>query len=266
MFVWVFLFFYLIVIVYLFFWMVMSVFKNFDDIFEYSWLLLFLWYLENFVFVWNQGIFFYFMNSVIVMVLMCVIIVFISVWVVYGFFWFEFKGKGFFLVLCFGGLMLMLQVSFVLFYFIIQLLGLYNMYWVLILLYVVYWILFIIILICFYFFFILKELEEVVYLDGCISFGVFFRIFLLMSVLILVIFGILMVYYIWNEFMFVIIFIDDENLWIILVGLMQFRDVLQIDWGVLLVGLMILVVLIIILFLLMQKYFVCGIVSGSVKG
>lgn len=94
------------------------------------------------------------------------------------------------------------------------------MYWVLILLYVVYWILFIIILICFYFFFIFKELEEVVYLDGCMSFGVFFRIFLLMSVLILVIFCILMVYYMWNEFMFVIIFIDDENLWIILVGLM----------------------------------------------
>lgn len=47
---------------------------------------------------------------------------------------------------------------------------------------------------------------------------------------------------------------------------MQFRDALQTDWGVLLAGLTISAAPIIILFLLMQKYFVRGIASGSVKG
>lgn len=87
-----------------------------------------------------------------------------------------------------------------------------------------------------------------------------------MSVPILVTSCILTAYHTWNEFMFAIIFIDDENLRTIPAGLMQFRDALQTDWGVLLAGLTISAAPIIILFLFMQKYFVRGIASGSVKG
>jgi raffinose/stachyose/melibiose transport system permease protein len=47
---------------------------------------------------------------------------------------------------------------------------------------------------------------------------------------------------------------------------MQFRDALQTNWGVLLAGLMISAAPIIILFLFMQKYFIRGLASGSVKG
>ncbi|MEC3640827.1 carbohydrate ABC transporter permease [Bacillus halotolerans] len=264
--VWVFLFLYLIAIAYPLLWMVMSAFKSSDDIFENSWSLPSSWHPENFVSAWNQGISSYFMNSVIVTALTCVITVFISAWAAYGLSRFEFKGRGFFLVLCLGGLMLTPQVSLVPLYSIIQSLGLYNTYWALILPYAAYRIPFTIILIRSYFLSISKELEEAAYLDGCTSFGVFFRIFLPMSVPILVTSGILTAYHTWNEFMFAIIFIDDENLRTIPAGLMQFRDALQTDWGVLLAGLTISAAPIIILFLFMQKYFVRGIASGSVKG
>lgn len=92
-----------------------------------------------------------------------------------------------------------------------------------------------------------------------------FRIFIPMSKPILLTTVILTAYYTWNEFMFAIIFIDDDSLRTIPAGLMQFRDALQTDWGVLLSGLTISAAPIVILFLFMQKYFIRGIASGSVK-
>ncbi|MNG38883.1 L-arabinose transport system permease protein AraQ [compost metagenome] len=66
--------------------------------------------------------------------------------------------------------------------------------------------------------------------------------------------------------MFAIIFIDDNSLKTIPAGLMQFRDALQTDWGVLLAGLTISAVPIVVVFLFLQQYFVRGIANGSVKG
>ncbi len=64
---------------------------------------------------------------------------------------FQFKGKGFVLIICLGGLMLTPQVSLVPLYSIIQSLGLYNTYWALILPYAAYRIPFTVILIRSYF-------------------------------------------------------------------------------------------------------------------
>ncbi len=84
-----------------------------------------------------------------------------------------------------------------------------------------------------------------------------------MSVPILVTSGILTAYHTWNEFMFAIIFIDDENLRTIPAGLMQFRDASQTDWGVFAGRLTISLAPIIALFLLMQRYFIRGIACGK---
>ncbi|MEC0493015.1 carbohydrate ABC transporter permease [Bacillus glycinifermentans] len=247
-------------------WMVMSSLKSSDDIFEHSWSLPKEWHFENYTAAWNQGISAYFMNSVIVTFLTCVITVFVSAWAAYGLARFEFKGKTTVFILCLGGLMLTPQISIVPLYSIIQSLGLYNTYWALILPYAAYRIPFTVILIRSYFLSIPKELEEAAYIDGCTSFGVFFKIFLPMGLPILLTSGILTAYHTWNEFMFAIIFIDDENFKTIPAGLMQFRDALSTDWGVLLAGLTISAAPIVILFLFMQKYFVRGIAGGSVKG
>jgi raffinose/stachyose/melibiose transport system permease protein len=66
--------------------------------------------------------------------------------------------------------------------------------------------------------------------------------------------------------MFALIFVDSDSLKTIPAGLMQFRDALQTNWGVLMAGLMISALPIILLFMFMQKYFIRGLSSGSVKG
>ncbi|MES9793168.1 carbohydrate ABC transporter permease [Priestia megaterium] len=256
---------YFIVIAYPLLWMIISSFKSTDEIFTHSWSMPHTWLIENYVTAWKSGISSYFLNSVIVTGASCFLTVLVSALGAYGLSRFEFQGKAFVLIICLGGLMLSPQVSLIPLYSIIQKLGIYNTHLALILPYVAYRIPLTILLIRAYFLSIPKELEEAARLDGCTSFGILFRIFIPMSTPILLTTTILTAYYTWNEFMFAIIFIDDDSLRTIPAGLMQFRDALQTDWGVLLAGLTISAAPIVMLFLFMQKYFIRGIANGSIK-
>ncbi|CAK8584738.1 carbohydrate ABC transporter permease [Priestia megaterium] len=256
---------YFIVIAYPLLWMIISSFKSTEEIFTHSWSMPHTWLIGNYVTAWKSGISSYFLNSVIVTGASCFLTVLVSALGAYGLSRFEFQGKAFVLIICLGGLMLSPQVSLIPLYSIIQKLGIYNTHLALILPYVAYRIPLTILLIRAYFLSIPKELEEAARLDGCTSLGILFRIFIPMSTPILLTTTILTAYYTWNEFMFAIIFIDDDSLRTIPAGLMQFRDALQTDWGVLLAGLTISAAPIVMLFLFMQKYFIRGIANGSVK-
>ncbi|MDD1513922.1 carbohydrate ABC transporter permease [Priestia megaterium] len=256
---------YFIVIAYPLLWMIISSFKSTEEIFTHSWSMPHTWLIENYVTAWKSGISSYFLNSVIVTGASCFLTVLVSALGAYGLSRFKFQGKAFVLIVCLGGLMLSPQVSLIPLYSIIQKLGIYNTHLALILPYVAYRIPLTILLIRAYFLSIPKELEEAARLDGCTSLGILFRIFIPMSTPILLTTTILTAYYTWNEFMFAIIFIDDDSLRTIPAGLMQFRDALQTDWGVLLAGLTISAAPIVMLFLFMQKYFIRGIANGSVK-
>ncbi|MNH99574.1 L-arabinose transport system permease protein AraQ [compost metagenome] len=103
-------------------------------------------------------------------------------------------------------------------------------------------------------------------MDGCSVFRTYLSIFLPMSLPIIMTTIILTSYYAWNEFLFSIIFIDSDKYRTIPAGLMNFKDALSTDWGVLLAGLVISSLPLIILFIFMQKYFIQGMSDGSVKG
>ncbi|MNW58076.1 L-arabinose transport system permease protein AraQ [compost metagenome] len=117
-----------------------------------------------------------------------------------------------------------------------------------------------------YFLGIPKEIEESATMDGCSVFRTYLSIFLPMSLPIIMTTIILTSYYAWNEFLFSIIFIDSDKYRTIPAGLMNFKDALSTDWGVLLAGLVISSLPLIILFIFMQKYFIQGMSDGSVKG
>ena len=77
---------------------------------------------------------------------------------------------------------------------------------------------------------------------------------------------VLTAYYAWNEFLFATIFIDSDKLKTIPSGLMNFRDALQTDWGVLLAGMVISALPMIVLLTILQKHLVRGMSEGSIKG
>ncbi len=255
-----------LMIAYPLFWMVMSSFKSYDDIYQNVWSLPEVWHFENYVNAWQKGISGYFKNSVIVTVSTVAGVLLIASLCAYGLSRYNFKGLNVILLFCMGGMMLSPQVCLIPLYGLLKTLHIHNTYFAMILPYIAFRLPISVLLIRSYFLSIPKELEESATLDGCTPFGTFIRIFVPISKPILLTCTVLTSYYSWNEFLFSIIFIDSDSLKTIPSGLMNFRDALQTDWGILLAGMVLAALPIIILFIFMQKYFIRGMTAGSVKG
>ena len=230
------LFIYFLLVAYPLFWMICNSLKSYKEIYKNIWAMPKSPLWNNYALAWQRGISKYFLNSVLV--------------------------TGSTIV----GAILSPQVTLIPLYKIIQALHIHNTYLALIIPYTAYRIPLIVMLIRSHFLSIPKEIEESAILDGCSSFKVFYNIFLPMSKPILLTCTILTAYYAWNEFLYAIIFIDSDKFRTIPAGLMNLRDALQTDWGVLLAGMTISAAPLIILFLLMQKQFIRGMTAGSVKG
>lgn len=111
-----------------------------------------------------------------------------------------------------------------------------------------------------------KDMEEAATIDGCNTFQVFYKIVVPISLPIFASTAIMDAIFVWNEFLFALVFVENKAITTIPVGLMAFRDALNTDWTVLLAGITIATLPMAILFLCMQKYFVKGLTSGAVKG
>ncbi|TCP20776.1 carbohydrate ABC transporter membrane protein 2 (CUT1 family) [Scopulibacillus darangshiensis] len=264
--VYVILIIYFLLIAYPLFWMVVNSLRDSNDIITNSWGLPDKLLFKNYATAWESGIARYFLNSVIVTGITCLLTILFSALAAYAFARFQFKGKNALLIFCIGGLMLAPQVSLIPLYKLMQSLNLYDTYWALILPYVAYRIPFILLLIRSYFLGIPREISESAYLDGCNNFQIFTKIFLPLSKPVLMTAAVLTGYFAWNEFMFAIVFISNDELKTVPAGLMQFRDALQTDWGSLLAGLTISALPIVLLFLFAQKYFIRGLSNGGLKG
>ena len=158
------------------------------------------------------------------------------------------------------------QVALIPLFELLTWMDLINTRWALILTYVAYRLPLAIILLRAFFLSIPKELEEAAIIDGCSEFGIYMKIYLPLSIPIILTTIVLTAYFAWNEFLFATIFIDSNILKTIPSGLMNFRDALRTDWGVLLAGMVIASIPMIILLVFLQKYLVRGLSDGSVKG
>jgi raffinose/stachyose/melibiose transport system permease protein len=253
-------------IVYPLFWMVTSSFKSYDEIYGSVWGLPSKWLFSNYATAWNKGVANYFVNSLIVTSSTIVGVIIIASLCAFGLSRYQLKYGKTMLLFVMGGMMLNPQVCLVPLYILFQQLHLYNTYYALILTYIAFMLPITVLLIRAYFLGISKEIEESAKMDGCSAFRIYWSIFMPMSIPIILTATILVAYYAWNEFLFAIIFIGSDKLKTIPAGLMNFRDALSTDWGVLLAGLVISATPLILLFIFMQKYFIRGIAAGSVKG
>jgi raffinose/stachyose/melibiose transport system permease protein len=165
-----------------------------------------------------------------------------------------------------GGMMLNPQVCLIPLYSLLRKLKMHNTYFALIVPYIAFRLPLITLLIRTFFLATPREIEESATLDGCNDFQTYSRIFMPMAQSILVTGVILTAFYAWNEFLFGIIFIDSSRYRTIPAGLMSFRDTLRTDWGLLLAGMGFSAMPMILLFVALQKYFIRGMLAGSVKG
>lgn len=257
---------YAICIIYPLLWMLISGFKTKSELFLNTWAFPKEWLWENYKTAWEVGVGRYFFNSVFVTSVSVVLSVIISACCAFALSRFEFKGEKIILLIVVGALMLSPQVSLISLYKLLQKLNIYNTYLALIIPYVAFRIPFTTFLIRSYFLDLPREVEDAAYIDGCNSWGVFWKIILPMSKPIVSTASLLAAMQVWNEFMFALVFIEDSNLKTIPIGLMSLRSTLSTDWTVLLAGLSISAIPMVILFIIFQKQFVRGMTSGSVKG
>ncbi|MEC1520641.1 carbohydrate ABC transporter permease [Neobacillus niacini] len=255
-----------IVILYPLLWMVISSMKSYNEIFNDVWGLPSTWLVENYSLAWSKDISGYFMNSLFVTSVTIIAVLIIGSMAAFVLARYKTRWIDIALIFTIGGMMMNPQVALIPLFNILTSLDLINSHWALILTYIAYRLPLTILLLRGYFLSIPKELEESAIIDGCTEFGIYRRIYLPMSVPILLTTIVLTAFFAWNEFLFATIFIDSETLKTIPSGLMNFRDALRTDWGVLLAGMVLASLPMIALLIFLQKYLVQGLSEGSVKG
>jgi len=113
-----------------------------------------------------------------------------------------------------------------------------------------------------------RDLEESALIDGCTTFGVLWRIMLPSAVPGLVTVGLFAFLAAWNEFFAPLILLTDpakQTLPVAIANLRQ-QNMGVIDYGATEAGVVVLALPCVILFLLLQRYYVRGFMSGAVKG
>jgi multiple sugar transport system permease protein len=110
------------------------------------------------------------------------------------------------------------------------------------------------------------ELEDAARIDGCGRWRIFWQIFLPLSGPGLATVAIFTFVSQWNNLVGPLIYLTNQSLWPLTMGLAGFQSEYSTRWNVLMAGTLISVIPGFLIFLFAQRYFIQGIVLGSVKG
>lgn len=109
-------------------------------------------------------------------------------------------------------------------------------------------------------------LEEAAEIDGYNKFQTIIKVIIPLSVPSLISTGLYAFINAWNEFMFGYIFISTDKYRTLTPAIMLFKGANTIDWGAMMAASVVAVIPVTFIFLFLQKYFLAGLMSGSVKG
>lgn len=110
------------------------------------------------------------------------------------------------------------------------------------------------------------ELDDAARIDGCSTFGIYWRIILPLAKPAIGISAIFAIQYHWNDFFQPLIYLSTEDHFTLSLGLQMFRNEFMTIWNLLMAGSLMAMLPLIIFFLIAQKYYIQGIVFSGVKG
>jgi raffinose/stachyose/melibiose transport system permease protein len=245
--------------------MAISGFKTNSELYGDAWGLPGEWRWGNYVQAWEYGVIHYLFNSVIVTLGSIALVVLVSSWVAFALVRVKIPLAQPVLLFIMGGLMLSETVALVPLFRIMRGVGLYNSLLGIIVLYVAFRIPFTTILIRSYMIDLPSELSDSAVVDGCSQWQQYWRITMPLCKPILVSAAVLQALFSWNEFVFALVFIKDDVIKTMPVGLMTLMSKLTTNWPVVFAGLTISALPMIIAFLIGQRQFVRGITEGIGK-
>ncbi|MCF6093614.1 carbohydrate ABC transporter permease [Microaerobacter geothermalis] len=110
-----------------------------------------------------------------------------------------------------------------------------------------------------------REIEEAAIVDGCSSFGVFWRIVFPLLKPITVTIIILNSLWIWNDFLLPLLVLQDQNLRTIPLATFFFFGQYTKQWDLALAALILGIIPLLIFFFFLQRHIIKGIIEGSIK-
>lgn len=112
-----------------------------------------------------------------------------------------------------------------------------------------------------------REMDEAARIDGAGYFQIFWRIMVPLSLPALGIVSIFHFFYAWNDFFEPLIYLNNNNVWTVAIGLAGFTASYGgTAWNLLMAASLVAMLPCIVLFFLAQRYFVQGVVISGVKG
>ncbi|MBP3952847.1 carbohydrate ABC transporter permease [Bacillus suaedae] len=259
------------VMVYPILWMFASSLKPSEEIFNNALSLIpsiFVW--ENYPQGWegfgNMGFDIFFKNSAIVTSLVVVGAICSSSIVAYGFARLNFKFKGLLFACLMGTIMLPVQITLIPQYILFHNIGWVNTFYPLIVPAFLGGTPFFVFLLIQFIRGIPRELDEAAIVDGCSTFGVFWRIILPLLKPALVTVALFAFMWTWDDFLAPLIYLNNANLHTVTIGLRNFMDADgNTSWGPLLAMSSLSLVPQFVLFAFFQKYLVEGIATTGLK-
>lgn len=256
----------LISVLYPLFWMIISGFKTNTELLTKPFSFPSKWLFSNYTHIWKSAIQTYFFNSFIITVVTSFLVAVISALAAFALSRYEFRFRYAIFMYLICGMMLAPQVSLISNYKLLQQLQLYDTRLGLILVYTAFRIPYTTFLMWTYFSTISKDMEEAATLDGCSSFQSLIYVLLPLSKPIMATGILLTVRYVWNDFLFSMVYTESAALRTIPYGLNALKSETGTEWAMLIAGMVLSAIPLVALFLFTQKSFVRGLAGGAVKG
>lgn len=255
-----------VIVLYPLIWMFYTSFKEQWEIFQEPFALPTSLNMANYVEAWTRGNFGrYFFNSVFVTIPSVAGILLVSALAAYAFARMRFRGSTVLFYLILLGIMIPPQAIVIPAFLLVSRLGLINSFAALFLTYLSW---------CPVGMFILhgffkslpEELLDAARVDGASSLRVFWQIALPLAKPALATVAIFYFVWVWNDFIYPLLYLQDDRMSTIPLGLMLFRGQYQTNWGLQAAALSIASFVPLLFYLLFQDKFVKGVTAGALKG
>lgn len=178
----------------------------------------------------------------------------------------EFRGRSLLFNLFTLGLLFPLSVAILPLYILLRQLGLLNSLWGVILPQVAFGLAGNILILRGFFLAIPGELQDAAFIDGCTAFDFFWRILLPLTRPALAAVGVLVMIGSWNELFLPLLVLDNDALWTLPLGTMQYQGQYGQDWARVLAFVTLTIVPTVIFYLLAERQIVAGLTAGAIKG
>ncbi|GAA5004763.1 carbohydrate ABC transporter permease [Actinopolymorpha pittospori] len=241
-------------------------FKTQADFFTNPWWLPEHLVLGNYTYAWTQARIPRFMlNSLVVAVLTTGLTLVLASLAGYAFARFRFRWRNGLFLLFAILLIVPAPISIIPLYVIVAELHLIDTYWALVLPYAAGAMPLSIYLLRAFFATIPSELTDAARIDGCSDLSAFLRVVLPISRPGIATVGILAFVHAWNEFFLALIFIHNQDLMTLPLGLQTFFYQYHVEWPYYFAGLSTAIVPIIIVYVALQRQFIRGMTAGAVR-